>query len=100
MKCRLHKCRAACCMNIILPIGFLEIHEDKIVNKVIGSMPAPSHSELGAGVFVTTSHELINNKCPFLRGDYKCNVYEQRPQICRIFGVEDHPLMKCQYIKK
>lgn len=100
MKCRIHKCKAACCYNATLPLYFVDVHESKIINPIIGRKLLHPHPQLGYSEAITTNVDIDKNKCPFLRGDYKCNVYEYRPQICRIFGVEDHPLLKCQYIKK
>lgn len=99
-RCRTYKCKAACCYNLALPVGFIDRFADKIVWPVIRreilpiSDSVPERSEL-----VYTSFAYDDNKCPFLRADYKCNVYENRPTICRLFGEKDHPLLKCQYRK-
>lgn len=55
----------------------------------------PELSEL-----IYTSGDYNDNKCPFLRDDYKCNIYDRRPEICRKFGDGSHPLLTCQFIKK
>lgn len=99
MKCRIYKCKASCCYNIVLPKGFMERHADKAVTEPIGRTSAPTHPEFGECEIVFTDIDFSKNRCPFLRKDCKCNVYEDRPQICRMFGQEDHPLLKCQYRK-
>ena len=33
-----------------------------------------------------TDTDFHKNKCPFLRDDYKCNIYDNRPWIRRVFG--------------
>lgn len=94
-------CKAACCSNICLPVGMADRYADKIVTPVIRRMPMPSSSnipELSELIF--TSYNLNDNKCPFLRADYKCNVYEHRPTICRKFGEGGHPLLVCKYRKQ
>ncbi|MBD5224841.1 MAG: hypothetical protein HDS68_02595 [Bacteroidales bacterium] len=98
-KCRTHKCKAACCHNIALPIGFLAQFASKIVTPVISASPAPYNHEFPPSEFVSTSTSLMHNKCPFLRADHKCNVYEHRPAICRRFGDGSHPLLTCGYLK-
>lgn len=98
-KCRTHKCKAACCYNIALPIGFLTQFADKIVNKVIDIAPVPYNPEFPPSEFAYTSENPALNKCPFLRVDYKCNVYEHRPLLCRKFGDGSHPLLTCHYMK-
>ncbi len=98
-KCRTYKCHAACCYNIVLPIGLLEQFADKIVNKVISTAPMLYNPEFPPSVTVETSENIADNKCPFLRADYKCNIYEHRPLICRKFGSGEHPMLVCKHIK-
>lgn len=98
-KCRTYKCKAACCYNIALPIGLLEQFADKVVNKVIATSPMPVNPEFPPSVAVETSEKIADNKCPFLRADYKCNIYEHRPLICRKFGDCSHPMLICRYMK-
>lgn len=98
-KCRTHKCHAACCYNIVLPIGMLQQFADKIVNKVIATSPMPYNPEFPPSEMVETSDNPASNKCPFLRVDYKCNIYEHRPLICRKFGEGEHPMLRCKYLK-
>lgn len=98
-KCRTHKCHAACCYNIVLPIGMLEQYADNIVNNVIATSPMPYNPGFPPSVAVRTAAKIADNKCPFLRTDYKCNIYEHRPLICRKFGSGEHPLLTCEYMK-
>ena len=98
-KCRICKCKAACCYNIVLPAGLLEQFADKVVNKVIATSPMPYNPEFPPSVAVETSEKIADNKCPFLRADYKCNIYEHRPLICRKFGDCSHPMLICRYMK-
>lgn len=98
-KCRTYKCKAACCYNIALPIGMLTQFADKVVNKLLSTESTPHNSEFPTSEYVSTSDNPMLNKCPFLRTDYKCNIYEHRPTICRKFGDGSHPLLTCKYIK-
>ncbi|WP_353851361.1 YkgJ family cysteine cluster protein [Muribaculum sp.] len=98
-KCRTYKCKVACCYNIALPVGLLEQFADKVVNKVIATSPMPCNPEFPTSVAVETSDRIADNKCPFLRADYKCNIYEHRPLICRKFGDCSHPMLICRYMK-
>lgn len=92
MKCRTHKCHACCCYNIPFDRGELERHKDKIVNPVKFVLPM-----MGASV-AFTDEKPERNKCPFLRADYKCNIYEDRPDVCRKFGVIAE--LPCEFIRK
>ena len=56
---------------------------------------------------ILTVFELKGNKvypatrdrfCPFLGYDYKCVIYEERPELCRNFGVVEH--LSCPYVDK
>lgn len=92
MKCRLSKCNAQCCYNIAFNNNELERFKDKIVNPVLGIVP------IGALRVAFTSNDMENNKCPFLRHDYKCNIYENRPDVCRKFGEIDR--LPCRFIRR
>ena len=92
MKCKLHKCRAKCCYNMPFEQNELVKYADKIVNPILYTEP------IGIGVFAVTNIDMMQNKCPFLRSDYKCNIYDKRPSVCRKFGeIEELP---CELLKK
>lgn len=91
MKCRLSKCNAQCCYNIPFECGELERYREAIVNPVLFTMP------LGPAVVAFTNEQPELNKCPFLRRDYKCNIYENRPDVCRKFGEIEK--MPCEFRK-
>ena len=91
MKCKVHKCNAQCCYNLAFGDGELEKFADKIVNPVLGTMP------FGPGVLALTSKKMDDNKCPFLREDLRCNIYECRPDVCRKFGMIKR--LPCRFLK-
>ena len=123
MKCRIHQCHAACCYNVPFKDGELEKYADKIVNKVLyvqhmetvppAVLPFTTECNFmedfmknkcpflrswrrnGHLFFIKSS---MKNKCPFLRHDRTCNIYENRPEVCRLFGEIDE--LKCKYRKK
>lgn len=35
--------------------------------------------------------------CPFLTSEKKCSIYEDRPMLCRLFGVVNHHMMRCPH---
>lgn len=80
MKCRISVCKASCCYNIPFERDELRRFSDRIVNPVLFTLP------LGAGTVAFTDKNINKNKCPFLRKDCKCNIYDVRPDICRKFG--------------
>jgi Fe-S-cluster containining protein len=38
--------------------------------------------------------------CCFLQSDYKCAIYNDRPQVCRIYGDESIPNLSCHWQDK
>ena len=91
-KCLLHKCDARCCYNIAFEHGELERFASMIVNPVIGFTP------FGCVRIAMTDMDLDKNKCPFLRSDRRCNIYENRPDVCRKFG--EIPELPCKFLKE
>ena len=93
MKCRTYKCKACCCYNVPFPRPMLEDFKDKIITPILHMTP------MGDRVIPVTSLKgVMDNKCPFLRADYKCNIYEHRPDVCRLMGTIAE--MPCKYIKQ
>jgi len=91
-KCQTHKCHACCCYNIPFDSGELERFKDKIVRPVLFT------DNLFGALVAFTDPSPENNKCPFLRDDYKCNIYENRPEVCRLYGMIER--LPCQWLKK
>ena len=96
-KCRTSKCNARCCYNIPFDENELERFADRIVNPVKFVSPV-GPGRHGIGLVAFTDENPERNKCPFLRRDFKCNIYENRPEVCRLFGVIDR--LPCRFIKK
>ena len=87
-KCLIQKCKTDCCYNAPIPRYLTDMYKDKIVNPVLGYHEMCNIPEMG-GLQVMPITNLLNklrNKCPFLTKDCKCNIYENRPQICRDYG--------------
>ncbi len=84
------KCNASCCGIVPLPKDLWERNKHLAVNphdKII--------EEEGVVIPVTSK-----GNCVFLCDDYKCNIYEDRPEICRKYGDESHICMSCPYLHK
>lgn len=94
MNCKLSKCKAECCYNVPMPKGYEIRFHNLIAN------PIKSTTDLGEGMVIHfTDIDLNNNKCPFLNAQFRCNIYEERPEICRKFGDGSHPYLTCIYLK-
>ena len=93
--CNIFKCKAYCCMNAPLPLDLLEIHKKDIVNPVLEISPIGKVKGEFFGIPITNLTDFLNNKCPFLTQTNKCNIYENRPQLCREYGTLDIKTCHC-----
>ncbi len=99
-RCKISKCHADCCYNAPLPLYYLEKYKDKIVNKVYRTIPLGNVPERGGfQVFPVTILKSLKHKCPFLTAENKCNIYEDRPLICKEYGTEDSGTLYCNLMK-
>jgi Fe-S-cluster containining protein len=82
-------CRGDCCGVVPFPRGFLDEHREATAVDVRVVIPE--------GEF-----ELIlghDKTCVFChRETGLCNVYDQRPQLCRIFGVGEDLYLQCPWL--
>ena len=96
MKCRIYKCKACCCYNVPFDKGELEQFADKIVTPVLSVWPV-GPAVVPFTVDFKQPQDIMKNKCPFLRSDFQCNIYNDRPDVCRKFGqIKELP---CRFIK-
>lgn len=101
MKCRPNKCKGACCYNVPFKDEELEKYKDKIINPVLAVETLPNMKVQAVVPFtveVKRPEDIMKNKCPFLRHDCTCNIYENRPEICRLFG--EIAELPCKYRKQ
>jgi hypothetical protein len=86
------KCKAICCGCMDFPKEFWERHQDKVVREPIKIIEDSSNTRV---LPITAS-----GYCSFLMDDYQCNIYEDRPNVCREYGNESSIDMSCPYLKK
>ena len=84
------KCKAGCCGVVPIPKEIYAKNQDKIVRSL---HDLSSHKDC---VIPITSE----GYCVFLNPDLSCNIYEDRPDICRKFGDESHPMLFCPVLDK
>lgn len=85
------KCKGDCCGLVPINKTVFEIYRDRMVTK-------PSELfefELDDEILILPITQ--NATCCFLGKDYRCKIYESRPQVCKDFGLI--PELKCPYIK-
>lgn len=77
-----------CCGTVPLPLEVYERNKSKVVNPPIKEL-----SDDFGNVHLVT----VNGFCVFLDEDKKCVIYEDRPEVCREYGlIEDMP---CPYVR-
>lgn len=86
------KCKAICCGIIVFEKDFWEKHQDKVTTNPVEIVLFPDSKN----VMPRTE----SGYCAFLREDHHCNIYDERPDICRKYGDESTPHMSCPYLKK
>ena len=90
MNCNISECKAKCC-------GPVPMDKD-IFNKNKHLINKSAHiTHLENNILCFDPKSLA---CGFLDDDKKCKIYEDRPEICRLFGDRKHniPILKCQYL--
>lgn len=114
-KCH-HICQASCCAAFPIEKSLFERNKHKVVREILQmeefespvmedkafrkdgsySMEGICHAKNALHVLPITK----NARCCFLNEDLSCNIYEERPYICRKFGDESHPMMTCCFQSK
>lgn len=94
------RCRGECCIFAPLPISLLEGNKDKFQRPVLGMIKRNAISCYPI-VEIEENNSVDKQKqiCPFKDSNNQCVIYDQRPELCKMFGTslkEDHPLT-CHY---
>lgn len=98
IKCDISKCHASCCYNAPLPKSYLFALKNRIVNPVKEILVLDDDNMKQKMCYPITDSDPEKNKCPFLTKDCKCNIYDRRPPICKLFGNGTEPLLTCTYL--
>lgn len=104
------KCKGCCCGICPIPKEIFDKNKNKIVREVLHIIPrnGPDVPDEGISINAIAQEKNIemvvplteDAKCCFLNQDLSCNIYEDRPKICRKFGDESHPFMTCLFQSK
>jgi Fe-S-cluster containining protein len=98
------KCQRYC--GPILMTGFeaSRLRDKRGILNIIPAGEAANRIDLPASKVVEETHvgvvndEAGNMHCPFLEPVLgNCMAYHMRPLVCRLWGVVDHPLMRCPF---
>ncbi len=84
----LPKCKAECCGPCPIPVALFEANRHRVAR-------APAHEVLDEG---GNTHAIdAHGMCVFRQDDFHCAIYQDRPEVCRLFGTGCHPLMVCPW---
>lgn len=99
--CNIEKCKADCCYHVPIPRDILLKFADKIVNPILGTKSLGYSKEFdGRNVLPITNPNPYKNKCPFLTITNNCNIYENRPTLCKLFGSSKRTDLQCRHQEK
>ena len=94
-RCNVLKCKADCCNYAPLPLDLLGTYKSKIITPPVTLQPMGFIEGRLWGYAITNPKNLLASKCPFLTPNNSCNIYPNRPQICREYGTLDIPTCHC-----
>ena len=72
------------------------VTQEGFVNEGIFSLKTIKEAAIVTHVIPLTK----DARCCFLNEDLSCNIYDERPHICRKFGDESHMFMTCLFQSK
>ena len=84
-----HLCKSGCCGYVPIDKDLWERSQEKVQ-----TVPEKVMDFDGAVLPFTKT-----GKCPFLTPELSCAIYDERPEVCRLFGNETHINLTCTYQK-
>jgi Fe-S-cluster containining protein len=85
-----HICKADCCGCFPFHKITFELFKNKIIEKPIEINEFKNNGD--EFILLLTK----SGKCIFLTKNFKCNIHDDRPNICRIFGINE--FLQCPHI--
>ena len=85
-----HECKGRCCRYITIQVP---APRDKIDMEEIRWFLA--HRDISVYVVSRRWNVEIRNRCKYLNRRNRCDIYEKRPEICRLYDVES-----CEYPRR
>lgn len=83
-------CKADCCGIVPIDNVVWKSNQEKIITSPLEVL------EMDVEDFKVVFPITQSANCCFLTEDYKCNIYNLRPKICREFGA--HPKLQCPHL--
>lgn len=84
-----HACKAYCCGPVPIKKDVYEKHKHKCARPVVFERAVED------GMIIP---ETGTQYCAFLSPGYTCLIYEDRPNVCKLFGKVPSALMQCPFM--
>ena len=94
------QCHAGCCGVIPFEKKMYEKHLTEIVTQpesLLESIETDPFDDLEKDFVIPWTK---SGMCCFLQDDYKCAIYDDRPQVCKTYGDESISSLSCHYQDK
>lgn len=89
------KCKAECCGIVPIPRTLWQKKQHAIQRhpkEVMSGIATNKITGQRENIVIPLTED---NYCPFLKKDLSCAIYDERPEVCRKFGDESHPMLCC-----
>jgi len=86
------KCKADCCGPVPIDKTLYQITSNLRHRKVVSEHEVQDKN--GNDLIIPFTEDLT---CAYLDKNYKCSIYENRPELCREYGNGKHKLLTCPY---
>jgi hypothetical protein len=94
------KCKAMCCMAAPIEKEVYERNRHRLVRKTLQEIEFDGFDQLDGKVKTLITPVTEDMHCPFLREDLLCNIYDDRPAVCKHYGSEAVPCLRCPFQAK
>lgn len=91
-KCDVKTCKAACCYNVPFDKSYFSAYQKRIARPILRF-----ETFYGGMVLPITSSNANENACPFLNERCRCNIYDVRPKVCRLYGTGER-FLNCEFL--
>jgi len=89
------KCKGDCCGIVPIPKQTWIKNRSKSQREIVEIVKIAGDGVMSDTVIPRTK----NDVCPFLDKNYRCVIYDERPEVCRKFGDGTHPCLCCPFLE-
>jgi len=89
-----------CCHNVPIEKEVYERNRDKRLTAVIEEIEFSGLNPVKGIREQLVLPRTKDGRCPFLCEDLRCNIYEDRPHVCRLYGQEARKCLRCPFQDK